>query len=73
MYTAAWGGMGGRGNASYRSKPGRPAPRLSQPGEPGVRLSAVTTWTRSHTHVLCPGSAALQAMPGYHARCLCAF
>jgi len=51
-YTAARGGMGGRGNASYRSKPGRPAPRLSQPGEDGVRLSTSNTLLCCHTHLL---------------------
>lgn len=31
----AQGGMGGRGNASYRTKPNRPASRQYQGGEPG--------------------------------------
>ena len=31
----ARGGLGGRGNASYRTKPNRPASRQYQGGEPG--------------------------------------
>ena len=44
-YVAVRGGMGGRGNATFRSKPGRPAPRDFQPGEPGMHLVSLPAST----------------------------